>query len=122
MKTELERYKEVVELAKTKIFALGDREALFQFDADVNAILNPPPEMETVEVDLGTRWMQVQRGEIYQQEPADHAKYLYQKVKLTGTFTHPKPQPVMRSVSKEETYANCWGIAKVTFTWKEAKP
>lgn len=113
--TELERYREATVVAMTAIAELqgadnraytGPR-AIEALNA-INAILNPQPEMETVEV---VRWAIVApSGFVEETYPSqslalagtEAVKYSgYSVVPLTGQYQRPKPQKVARSVSVE---------------------
>lgn len=106
--TELERYKRAVAHLKLQ---LEDKHCSFdayqEMFRTVDAILNPLPEMEEVEV---VRWMCTTCDETYDFRPVtsecgaklnEHGGECNgtEYVKLTGTFQRPKPQPVERSVS-----------------------
>lgn len=137
MKTELERYKEAlnVALAYLKAYPSSFREPL----RDINAILNPPPEMETIEV---KRWECKTCGEMFKSQAVNGGNPccwgMDTLIPLTGTFQRPKAQPVERSVSVEgyvnglgslsngrhgdifNEYHECRGKkGVVTFTWQE---
>lgn len=101
--TELQRHKEAVAYVAVEMRKLSGLDYAMTTEhilCEMDKILNPPPAVETVEVDLGTRWMHKKRKEIYSQKPAYHALPEYEEIKLTGTFTR-EVQKVERSVSVE---------------------
>ena len=112
MKNELERYKEALEVAKDALisrtlgpYPSGLRKEDYDALERISKALNPPPDMETVEV---VRWECEKCGYSYKKEPLNniciHPRENHTHpscttfIKLTGTFERAKPQPVERSM------------------------
>lgn len=115
MKTELERCKEALAVARHAMAILANvqpGESPFQlitaYQKDIDTILNPPPEMEEVEL---VSWAIIapsgfiettSTNEGLQRDQVGNPNspfYGYQVVPLTGTIKRPKKQPVERSVT-----------------------
>ena len=139
---------EVAIVAMNKAYNLATHQWLALELHNINRILNPPQEMETVEV---KKWLVInEHGDAicaYQDsgQPRDHYPHpQYQVVEVNGTFQRPKPRPVERSVNVEahvvdgtgafmagsilsmdncpllESFTECHGkTGTLTFTWQE---
>lgn len=105
MKTELERYKEalrVAALALDNMIGHGYNTFIRETQSEIDAILNPQPEMEMVEV---VKWVPFNSAGIPSSnvlyDTEDAAKFAShckgQVVKVVGTYQRPKPQKVERS-------------------------
>lgn len=102
---ELGRYKEAMDRVMTAIrcWGLDYAYVVEPLAREINSILNPPPEFETVEViqfcTIGARGNAVSvydtAEELKDARPATPDSEI---VKLTGTYQRPKPQKVDRSV------------------------
>lgn len=109
METELERTKKALDTALIALETCSRcmvSEALNAgvkaYIADINAILNPPPALEEVEVEA---WTCKVCGTLRDtKEPITGNPCCWKDenyVQLLGSFQRPKPQPVVRSVSVE---------------------
>lgn len=112
--TELERYKEAVEVLLDAVNELRhrgcvhhDRPEEIRYFADitrvkVSTILNPPPEMEEVEVvryECATcGWVSGRVTDEVKECPCGTSQHK-EFIKLTGTYKRPVPQKVEKSVS-----------------------
>jgi hypothetical protein len=98
MKTELERYKEALEVAKRALHPNGCG-MLIAHEAfrKIDSILNPPPEMETITIEQYT---------------------------VIGTYQRPKPQKEEKSVSGEVKWVRSSGCTypigrDIDFDWAD---
>lgn len=105
MKTELERAERALGVAVDTLKSISQgscptwlRTECYGALESVGAILNPPPEMESVEV---VRWTFGDGCDTFatEDEACDNATRSGEVYKLTGFRHRPKPQPVERSVS-----------------------
>lgn len=105
MKTELERYKDALAVAMS---CFSPYPGTFRpIVTEIESILNPPPEMERVEV---TRWTFGDGCDTFssEEEARDNATYSGEVYKLTGTRQIAKPQKVERSVRLNISRNGVW--------------